>query len=63
MQARRLTLEEESLLEEGGRESVRGRRTSGCACRGQRALVREKGSKRESVEVQRRAGDGVSAEC
>lgn len=55
-------LEEESLLEEGGRESVRGRRMSGCVYRGQQVLVKKKGNRRESEEVQRRAGYGVNAE-
>lgn len=55
-------LEEESLLEEGGRESVRGRRMSGCVYRGQQVLVKKKGDRRESAEVQRRAGYGVNAE-
>lgn len=34
---------------------------SGWACRGPRVLVREKGNRRDSAEVQRRAGEGVNA--
>lgn len=38
----------------GGRskENARGRRMSECVCRGPRVLVREKGNRRESAEVQ-----------